>query len=84
MQLYALPYSEHSSFAELKLFVQSLVPLAATGGLQIVPTVNLSTRNEQEQWFAEWIREVSARTNSRDGMEASCAKKNASYLTLFT
>lgn len=47
-----IPYSEHSSFAELKRFVQWLRPH------QIVPTVNngsWAARKAMEKHFREWL-----------------------------
>jgi DNA cross-link repair 1A protein len=43
-----IPYSEHSSFQELKDFVQNL-----TIG-QVVPTVNVSKHQEMKKYFEEW------------------------------
>ncbi|KAI4872789.1 hypothetical protein NFI96_002049 [Prochilodus magdalenae] len=55
ISIYGIPYSEHSSFLELKRFVQWLRPL------KIIPTVNVGNwncRNAMEQCFREWQAEV--------------------------
>ena len=47
-----VPYSEHSSFTELREFVQFLKPL------KIIPTVDNSSakrRDEMQQFFKEWL-----------------------------
>nr|XP_056706435.1 DNA cross-link repair 1A protein [Euleptes europaea] len=49
--IYGIPYSEHSSFLEMKRFVQWLKPN------RIIPTVNVGdwkTRNEMEKHFRDW------------------------------
>ncbi|KAH0623734.1 hypothetical protein JD844_006827 [Phrynosoma platyrhinos] len=49
--IYGIPYSEHSSFLEMKRFVQWLKPQ------KIIPTVNVGnwkTRNEMEKHFRDW------------------------------
>ncbi|XP_062831776.1 DNA cross-link repair 1A protein isoform X2 [Anolis carolinensis] len=49
--IYGIPYSEHSSFVEMKRFVQWLKPQ------KIIPTVNVGnwkTRNEMEKHFRDW------------------------------
>ncbi|XP_060097588.1 DNA cross-link repair 1A protein [Heteronotia binoei] len=49
--IYGIPYSEHSSFLEMKRFVQWLKPH------KIIPTVNVGdwkTRNEMEKHFRDW------------------------------
>lgn len=78
VQLYALPYSEHSSFDELAAFVKGTAPLAlpqcanfspntnpseantldTVDILEVVPTVNLSTRNEQMSYIRQWLKEA--------------------------
>lgn len=53
-----IPYSEHSSFLELKRFVQWLQPL------KIIPTVNVgswSSRKAMEKCFSEWQSEARAK-----------------------
>ncbi|KAJ7325215.1 hypothetical protein JRQ81_018235 [Phrynocephalus forsythii] len=53
--IYGIPYSEHSSFLEMKRFVQWLKPQ------KIIPTVNVGTwksRNEMEKHFKNWKMEV--------------------------
>ncbi|KAL1245555.1 DNA cross-link repair 1A protein [Trichinella spiralis] len=44
-----VPYSEHSSFAELKQFVLKLRPK------QVVPTVNVSARAEINRVIGQWL-----------------------------
>ncbi|KRZ61015.1 DNA cross-link repair 1A protein [Trichinella nativa] len=48
-----VPYSEHSSFAELKQFVLKLRPK------QVVPTVNVSARAEINRVIGQWLNESS-------------------------
>ncbi|CAN9509253.1 unnamed protein product [Ophioblennius macclurei] len=53
ISIYGIPYSEHSSFLELKRFVQWLKPL------KIIPTVNVGnwqSRKAMEDCFSEWLR----------------------------
>lgn len=53
-----IPYSEHSSFLELKRFVQWLKPL------KIIPTVNngsWDSRRAMGQFFSEWLLESKAK-----------------------
>jgi DNA cross-link repair 1A protein len=45
----SIPYSEHSSFSELKEFVQRL----KIG--QIIPTVNVSKHQEMKKYFDSWV-----------------------------
>jgi len=50
--IYGVPYSEHSSFEELKFFVQNLKPK------QIIPTVNIGKKESRDQmnvYFTEWL-----------------------------
>ncbi|XP_028423231.1 DNA cross-link repair 1A protein isoform X3 [Perca flavescens] len=57
ISIYGIPYSEHSSFLELKRFVQWLQPL------KIIPTVNngsWASRKAMEKCFNEWLMETKA------------------------
>ena len=50
-----IPYSEHSSYLEMKRFVQWLKPQ------KIIPTVNVGTlksRRTMEKYFQEWKLEA--------------------------
>uniref|UniRef100_A0A1A7XS70 DNA cross-link repair 1A protein n=2 Tax=Iconisemion striatum TaxID=60296 RepID=A0A1A7XS70_9TELE len=58
ISIYGIPYSEHSSFLEMKRFVQWLRPL------KIIPTVNVgswSSRKAMERCFSDWLSESKAR-----------------------
>lgn len=58
ISIYGIPYSEHSSFLELKRFVQWLKPL------KIIPTVNngsWESRKAMERCFSEWLKESKAK-----------------------
>uniref|UniRef100_A0A3Q3KQK8 DNA cross-link repair 1A protein n=2 Tax=Monopterus albus TaxID=43700 RepID=A0A3Q3KQK8_MONAL len=58
ISIYGIPYSEHSSFLELKRFVQWLQPL------KIIPTVNngsWASRKAMEKCFSEWLMETKAK-----------------------
>ncbi|XP_040922415.1 DNA cross-link repair 1A protein [Toxotes jaculatrix] len=58
ISIYGIPYSEHSSFLELKRFVQWIQPL------KIIPTVNngsWSNRKAMEKCFSEWLMETKAK-----------------------
>ncbi|XP_028586054.2 DNA cross-link repair 1A protein [Podarcis muralis] len=53
--IYGIPYSEHSSFLEMKRFIQWLKPQ------KIIPTVNVGNwkaRNEMEKHFRAWKMEA--------------------------
>lgn len=55
ISIYGIPYSEHSSFLEMKRFVQWLKPQ------KIIPTVNVGSfksRNTMEKYFKEWKLEA--------------------------
>ncbi|XP_035001256.2 DNA cross-link repair 1A protein [Hippoglossus stenolepis] len=58
ISIYGIPYSEHSSFLELKRFVQWIKPL------KIIPTVNngsWASRKAMEKCFSEWLMEAKAK-----------------------
>ncbi|XP_056222451.1 DNA cross-link repair 1A protein [Seriola aureovittata] len=58
VSIYGIPYSEHSSFLELKRFVQWVQPL------KIIPTVNngsWASRKAMEKCFSEWLMETKAK-----------------------
>ncbi|KAG8517433.1 DNA cross-link repair 1A protein, partial [Galemys pyrenaicus] len=55
ISIYGIPYSEHSSYKEMKRFVQWLKPQ------KIIPTVNVGTlesRRTMEKYFNEWKLEA--------------------------
>jgi len=57
-----VPYSEHSSFSELKRFIQFL---RIKSNKQIIPTVNLRDRSRMNSFFDAWIEE-----NQKKGPES--------------
>uniref|UniRef100_UPI003AABD187 DNA cross-link repair 1A protein n=1 Tax=Centroberyx gerrardi TaxID=166262 RepID=UPI003AABD187 len=61
ISIYGIPYSEHSSFLEMKRFVQWLQPL------KIIPTVNngsWGSRRAMEKCFSAWLMEAKANLKS--------------------
>lgn len=55
ISIYGIPYSEHSSYLEMKRFVQWLKPQ------KIIPTVNVGTwrsRSRMDKYFKEWKLEA--------------------------
>lgn len=51
--IYGIPYSEHSSFTELKRFVQFLKPA------EVIPTVNVErSANAMTKYFRQWLSET--------------------------
>ncbi|XP_043911874.1 DNA cross-link repair 1A protein [Protopterus annectens] len=59
--IYGIPYSEHSSYLEMKRFVQWLKPN------KIIPTVNMGSwesRKVMEGYFREWKAEVAKKSVS--------------------
>lgn len=76
--IYGIPYSEHSSFTELKRFVQFLKPT------EIIPTVNVersAKRNSMMKYFRQWLSEPSVPSlkRKREG-DQYVQQKMAQYL----
>ena len=64
--IYGIPYSEHSSFTELRRFVQFLKPI------EIIPTVNAADpakRNAMTKYFKQWLSEPSVSPVKRKNEE---------------
>ncbi|KAL5021367.1 hypothetical protein ScPMuIL_000522 [Solemya velum] len=62
IKIYGVPYSEHSSYLEMKRFVQFLQPK------QILPTVNNGNpqnRKKMENIFKEWLQEKPGATERK-------------------
>lgn len=62
ISIYGIPYSEHSSFLELKRFVQWLRPI------KIIPTVNngrWESRKAMERCFSDWMKESTSSSRSK-------------------
>jgi len=57
VSLLEVPYSEHSSYSELKRFVQYL---RIGSEKDIIPTVNVKQKKEMSLMFKEWIEERKA------------------------
>ncbi|KAM6951174.1 DNA cross-link repair 1A protein [Aplochiton taeniatus] len=69
ISIYGIPYSEHSSFLEMKRFVQWLQPL------KIIPTVNAGSwgsRKAMEKCFGQWLAEARTKAAIKDWTMGSC------------
>lgn len=65
--IYGVPYSEHSSYSELREFVQFLQPE------HIVPTVNVGKHAILQRHFSSWLSQ---------GVSSKTQKKVSSYLSV--
>lgn len=66
-----IPYSEHSSYAELRGCVQGLRPL------KVIPTVNNSSpqrRDEMQRTFRQWLSERDNRSLVQSKLNLSPVK----------
>ncbi|KAJ8025362.1 DNA cross-link repair 1A protein [Holothuria leucospilota] len=79
IQIYGIPYSEHSSYSEMKRFVQFL---RASGTTHIIPTVNVGRPDQRafmESHFKDWMSQgnTSSGMNGHDGSQTRLHGTNA-------